>query len=214
MKIKAVLYDMDGTLIDSEKLQKLAWTERAALRGVTIGKEFYRGAMGRNIRRVKELLTELYPNIGDTDTLYEEKEALYRGWMDERGIPVMPGAHRVLGELGVRGVKQCVCTSTSRHSAVPTLQKAGLYHKFDDIVCGDDITQSKPNPEIFLRGAEKLGVDISECAVIEDAPAGIMAGLASGAKVFIVPGLLPVEEELTSRCTCVQSLYELLDLLD
>jgi len=76
MKIKAVLYDMDGTLIDSEKLQKLAWTERAALRGVTIGQEFYLGAMGRNIRRVKELLTELYPDIGDTDTLYEEKEAL------------------------------------------------------------------------------------------------------------------------------------------
>ena len=70
MKIKAVLYDMDGTLIDSEKLQKLAWTERAALRGVTIGQEFYLGAMGRNIRRVKELLTELYPDIGDVDTLY------------------------------------------------------------------------------------------------------------------------------------------------
>lgn len=214
MKIKAVLYDMDGTLIDSEKLQKLAWAERAALRGVTIGPEFYKGAMGRNIRRVKELLTELYPNIGDVDTLYEEKEALYRGWMEERGIPVMPGAHRLLGTLGLRGVKQCVCTSTSRHSAVPTLQKAGLLPKVDAVVCGDDITQSKPDPQIFLRGAEKLGVDIHECAVIEDAPAGIMAGLASGAKVFAVPGLLPLEEELANRCTCIKSLYELIDLLD
>ena len=214
MKIKAVLYDMDGTLIDSEKLQKLAWTERAALRGVTIGPEFYKGAMGRNIRRVKELLTELYPNIGNTDTLYEEKEALYRGWMEERGIPVMPGAHKLLGELGVRGVKQCVCTSTSRHSAVPTLQRAGLYPKVDAVVCGDDITQSKPDPQIFLLGAQKLNVDIRECAVIEDAPAGIMAGLASGAKVFVVPGLLPLEEELAAKCTCISSLYELLDLLD
>ena len=214
MKIKAVLYDMDGTLIDSEKLQKLAWTERAALRGVTIGQEFYLGAMGRNIRRVKELLTELYPNIGDVDTLYEEKEALYRGWMDERGIPVMPGAHRLLGTLRMHGIKQCVCTSTSRHSAVPTLNKAGLYHKVDCVVCGDDITQSKPDPQIFLRGAEKLGVDIAECAIIEDATAGIMAGLAAGAKVFIVPGLLPIDEELKKQCTCIDSLYELLDLLD
>ena len=128
MKIQAVLYDMDGTLLDTEKLHKMAWTQCAAQRGVVIGPEFYQGAMGRNLQRVFALLRELYPNIGDTQTLYEEKEAVCRAWMDEHGVPVLPGAHEALGALGARGVRQCVCTSTSRDSAERTLAAAGGQH--------------------------------------------------------------------------------------
>ena len=173
MKIQAVLYDMDGTLLDTEKLHKMAWTQCAAQRGVVIGPEFYQGAMGRNLQRVFALLRELYPNIGDTQALYEEKEAVCRAWMDEHGVPVLPGAHEALGALGARGVRQCVCTSTSRDSAERTLAAAGLLPKIDALVCGDDIERSKPDPQIFLRGAQKLGVPIERCAVVEDAPAGI-----------------------------------------
>lgn len=211
MKIQAVLYDMDGTLLDTEKLHKMAWTQCAAQRGVVIGPEFYQGAMGRNLQRVFALLRELYPNIGDTQALYEEKEALCRAWMDEHGVPVLPGAHEALGALGARGVRQCVCTSTSRDSAERTLAAAGLLSKIDALVCGDDIERSKPDPQIFLRGAQKLGVPIERCAVVEDAPAGIAAGLASGARVFCVPGLLEIPAEDLARCTRIGSLWDLAD---
>lgn len=131
--------------------------------------------------------------------------------MDEHGVPVLPGAHEALGALGARGVRQCVCTSTSRDSAERTLAAAGLLPKIDALVCGDDIERSKPDPQIFLRGAQKLGVPIERCAVVEDAPAGIAAGLASGARVFCVPGLLEIPAEDLARCTRIGSLWELAD---
>lgn len=214
MKIQAVLYDMDGTLLDTEKLHKKAWTACAARRGVTIGPEFYQGAMGRNLQRVFALLKELYPNIGDVQSLYEEKEALCRRWMEERGVPVLPGVYHTLGLLASRGVKQCVCTSTSRDSATVTLTAAGILPKLNALMCGDDIEKSKPDPQIFLRGAQKLSTPIECCAVVEDAPAGVEAGLRAGAKVFIVPGLLEIPEDLRSRCTQIASLWDLPALLE
>lgn len=213
MRIKAVLYDMDGTLLDTEKLHKRAWTVCAAKRGVSIGPEFYQGAMGRNLKRVLALLKELYPNIGDTEGLYGEKEALCRQWMEDSGVPVLPGVYRALGELRARGVKQCVCTSTSRQSAVKTLRAAGILPKLDALMCGDDIERSKPDPQIFLRGAHKLDVPIEACAVVEDAQAGVEAGLRAGARVFVVPGMLEIPEELAARCTRIRSLWELPALL-
>lgn len=209
MKIKAVLYDMDGTLLDTEKLHKRAWTVTAAKRGVTMGPEFYQGAMGRNLTRVFALIEELYPNIGDIRSLYEEKEALCRKWMEEGGVPVLPGVYHTLGLLKALGVKQCVCTSTSRDSAEKTLTSAGILPKLNALMCGDDLEKSKPDPQIFLRGAQKLNTPIEECAVVEDAPAGVEAGLRSGARVFIVPGMLEMPQEFEARCTRINSLWEL-----
>ena len=128
-------------------------------------------------------------------------------------MPVLPGAHETIGHLASRGLRQCVCTSTSRDSAARTLAAAGLLPKLDALVCGDDIERSKPDPQIFLRGAEKLGLPIGACAVVEDAPAGVEAGLASGARVFVVPGLLEIPQELLSRCTVLSSLWDLPSLL-
>lgn len=213
MKIQAVLYDMDGTLLDTETLHHLAWEHSAGLRGVTIGPEFYDRATGRNLACVFELLEELYPALGDPKAVHADMEQYCRDWMEEHGVPVLPGVFHTFGTLSVRGVRQCVCTSTSRASASRTLARAGLLQQLDALMCGDDITLSKPDPQIFLKGAEKLGVPIERCAVVEDSPMGIEAGLRSGAQVFIVPGLLPIDPDVEKRCTRVRSLWELPDLL-
>ena len=129
-------------------------------------------------------------------------------------MPVLPGVHHALGLLSVRGVKQCVCTSTSRDSASLTLTRAGILPKLDALVCGDDIVRSKPDPQIFLRGAEMLGVPIDRCAVVEDSPLGAEAGIRSGAKVFLVPGLVRMPEELEKRCVRIESLWQLPEMLE
>ena len=137
-----------------------------------------------------------------------------RAWMEEHGVPVLPGVYHALGQLSARGIKQCVCTSTSRDSASLTLTRAGILPRLDALVCGDDIVRSKPDPQIFLHGAQKLGVPIARCAVVEDSPLGAEAGLRSGAKVFLVPGLVKMPEELEKRCIRIDSLWQLPEMLE
>ena len=93
-------------------------------------------------------------------------------------------------------------------------QRFHLMPKLDALVCGDDIVRSKPDPQIFLCGAQKLGVPIERCAVVEDSPLGAEAGLRAGAKVFLVPGLVRMPEELEMRCVRIGSLWQLPDLIE
>jgi len=215
VKIQGMLYDMDGTLLDTERVQHEAWRQAGKEYGVTIRQEFFDRVQGTNNENVKKNLTLLYPELNGKELeIYARKDALTRQYMVEHGVPVLPGVYRMMGLLKGRGIKQCVCTSTSRDSATLTLTSAGIMQRLDGLMCGNDITQSKPDPQIFLLGAKKLGIPIEKCAVVEDAPFGIEAGLRSGAKVFIVPGLVKLPEELVKQCTMLSSLWELPDLLD
>ena len=211
MKIQAVLYDMDGTLLDTEKLHKMAWTQCAAQRGSSSAPSFTRARWAATSSAFSPCCASSIRTSATRRPSTRRRRRSARAWMDEHGVPVLPGAHEALGALGARGVRQCVCTSTSRDSAERTLAAAGLLPKIDALVCGDDIERSKPDPQIFLRGAQKLGVPIERCAVVEDAPAGIAAGLASGARVFCVPGLLEIPAADLARCTRIGSLWELAD---
>lgn len=209
MSIGAILYDMDGTLLDTERLHRVAWVERGRAHGAQIGEEFFSRVTGRNLAAVMDELAKMYPEIDDVEAVYAEKEKWCRAWMDEHGVPVLPGVHYALGQFSSRGLRQCVCTSTSRDSAELTLARAGILQKLDALVCGDDVVRSKPDPQIFLCGAQKLGMPIERCAVVEDSPLGAEAGLRAGARVLLVPGLVRMPEELERRCTRVDSLWQL-----
>lgn len=211
-EICGMLYDMDGTLLDTERLHNKSWRKAFAMQGITVGEEFFNRVIGTNAEHVRRQCREMYGVDGAM--MLDLEMRLTWEYMEQNGVPVLPGVREALDTLKKRGVRQCVCTSTDRSSAIKWLEKAGIYEYFDAAVCGDDITQSKPAPDIFLRGAEKLGVPIEKCAVVEDSRNGLLAGIASGATVLRVEGIVPIAPEIEAKTRFLSSFYELADLLE
>lgn len=210
-KIKAVLFDMDGTLLDTERLHDRSWKIALAEEGKPFSKEFQERTMGTNAGNVKRVCEELFGLDGD-EMIKREAELTWT-YLVQNGVPVMPGVREALEELKKMGIKRCVCTSTNREDALKWLQMAEIIDLFDEIVCGDDLHNSKPDPEIFLLGASKLCVAPSDCLVIEDSKNGLLAGLAAGAHVMRVPGTREIEPEICEKTILLESFCGLIQLM-
>ena len=211
--IKAVLYDMDGTLLDTERLHAESWRKGFAMQGVEVTKAFYERVMGTNAGNVKRVCEEMYGLDGQM--MMDLENELTWQHMEKHGVPVLPGVRETLKALREKGIRQCVCTSTNRPEAIKWLKLADLYDSFDAVVCGSDISNSKPAPDIFLCGAEKLETPIENCAVIEDSRNGLLAGLNSkAAAVLRVEGVLPIPEEIQAKTRFLSSFFELPGLLE
>ena len=143
--------------------------------------------------------------------LAERKEELYRMLVAAEGVTVLPGARELLEALREGGVPRAVGSSTPRENLEALFAATGLDAFFDAVVCGSDVSQGKPDPEVFLMGAQKLNLPASRCVVIEDAFAGIEAARRAGMKVVGVATTHPLEElEELARCDlAIESLLSL-----
>jgi HAD superfamily hydrolase (TIGR01509 family) len=188
----AVLFDMDGTLVDSEKIWDVTLDELAARLGGVLTAETRRAMVGSNLARSLSLLhADLGIEGGDLDGDGR--------WLLERtkdhfalGLPWQPGARELLDAVHAAGIPTALVTSTHRDLVDVALRSIGA-HYFDVAVCGDEVTRNKPHPEAYLRAAELLGVAAGECVAIEDSPTGIAAAEAAGCAVLAVPSEVPVE---------------------
>jgi len=173
----AALWDMDGTLIDSEDYHWRAWRETMARNGVPITHEHFVSTFGqRNDAILPHWLgadapVDLIVRIGD------EKEALYRELLRE-GIEPLPGAAEWIARLHAEGWRQAIASSAPRRNVEAIL--ASLKISFDTIVAAEDVRHGKPDPEVFLTAASRLGMPVAECVVVEDAPQGIEAARRGG----------------------------------
>jgi HAD superfamily hydrolase (TIGR01509 family) len=187
----AVLFDMDGTLVDSEKIWDVTLDELAARLGGELSGATRRAMVGSNLARSLEMLhTDLGIVAGDL--------AGDSRWLLERtkdyfalGLPWQPGARELLDAVHAAGIPTALVTSTHRDLVDVALRSIGA-HYFDVAVCGDEVARNKPHPEAYLRAAELLGVDAGECVAIEDSPTGIAAAEAAGCAVLAVPSEVPV----------------------
>ena len=190
----AALWDMDGTLIDSEEYHWRAWRDTMARAGVPITHAHFLATFGqRNDAILPHWLgadapAELMRRIGD------EKEALYRELVRSGGIAPLAGAAEWVGRLHAAGWRQAIASSAPRLNVETIL--ASLHLEFDAIVTAEDVRHGKPDPEVFLTAAARLGMPPDECVVVEDAAAGIEAARRGGMRSIGVSRKGPLAADL------------------
>lgn len=177
---RAVLWDLDGTLVDSGELHWRAWVETMAAEGIAITREQFLASFGRrNDSFVPEWLGE-----GATpervERVGEEKEARYRRLVREHGLAPLPGAARWLARLQEEGWAQAVASSAPRCNVEIMLEALDFRGCFQALVAAEDVQKGKPHPEVFLTAAARLEVEPFRCVVVEDAAAGVEAARRAG----------------------------------
>lgn len=212
--VQAVIFDMDGTLIDSERIGWEAWYRVNDRLGTDIDDELIARFIGRTRADVTAFLVERLGSreLGErafnvhTEVLHE---------LEATELVAKPGAREALRALRERGVYCGVATSSHRPVAERNLAYVGLIDFFQHITCGEETANGKPAPDIYLLAAERAGARPEECAVVEDSPNGVRSGHAAGMRVALVPDLVQPDEEIRSKSTWVlESLNELVAALD
>lgn len=195
----AVLFDMDGLLLDSERVALAIMAECMAELGLVWDESVGLRMIGRNVVDSNRVLREHYGDDARLERLPAAFRARYDRHIAEQAIPLKPGALRLLELLVRHGIPRAVATSTQRERAARKLARNGLLAHFDALVGGDEVACGKPAPDIYLAAARALGAAPAGCLVLEDSNTGARAGLAAGMRVVIVPDLLAPEPALLAQ---------------
>jgi HAD superfamily hydrolase (TIGR01509 family) len=177
---RAVLWDVDGTLIDSAEYHWLTWRETLAGEGYDLTRAQFDASFGR---RNDEILRGYFGedlSAAEIARVGEAKEVRYRELVVTRGIEPLPGARRWLEKLKAEGWRQALASSAPRLNLVAILKALGLENFFDAVASAEDVSRGKPDPQIFLAAAAKVQVPAERCVVVEDAPAGVEAARRAG----------------------------------
>jgi beta-phosphoglucomutase family hydrolase len=183
-KYNAVIFDMDGVIVDNQKYHHDAWMQFCMKYGITVG-----GDISRYFGRTNtDILGSLFPENLNNQQLYEfsgEKEKLYQE-LYQGNIEAAEGLELLLGKLQEKGIKMAIATSAPEGNVDFVLGNTNLHMFFDVVINSNMIKKGKPDPEIYLKAAEELGEDPSNCIVVEDSVAGVQSGKAAGMCVVAI----------------------------
>lgn len=197
--IKAVLFDLDGTLIDDESFTLSSKTIEGKKIGYDIDEATAKKSLGMSYENSKNYFRALYGADFPFDFFRQKRFEYIVEDMRKNGIRWKDGAEAIVGFCRENGIRTAICTSSSRKYLDAYASFTDLFSKIDRIVSGEDVKKGKPDPEIFLRAIEGFGIRSDEALVIEDSHNGVEAGLRSGADVIMVPDLLEPDPEFVSN---------------
>lgn len=198
-RVRAVIFDMDGLLLDSERIAYAIGRESSLHLGLPWDHEVAMRMIGTNSRDGYQLLQNAFGPDFPVEAHQAEFGRRYEQAIMEGRFPLKPGVHELLDLLAQRGLPCAVATSTRRSRALPKLQHVGILERLHGVVGGDEVTHGKPAPDIYLAAAALVDVPIEDCLVLEDSNTGVRGGLASGAQVVMVPDLLTPAEDIVAR---------------
>ena len=201
--IKGAVFDMDGLMIDTEKLYLLYWKKAAADFGYDMKDEHVYAirslARKYSIPMLKSFFGEDFP----TEEVRARRNELINAHIEKNGINLKKGLFELLNWLKDHGVKLAVATATPRERATLYLRKINALDLFDTVVCGDMIANGKPDPDIYLTAARELDLPPEQCAAFEDSPNGIKAAHAAGCHAIMIPDMTPPDDEITPLLSAV-----------
>lgn len=213
--IEALVFDMDGLLFDSERIVKRSWEEAGSWLGIKhMGDHIYH-TLGRNLAGRNEYFRQVIGADFPCEEFAKRTRVCFYEIVSKEGLPMKPGVRELLEYGRDHGYKMAVATSSRREYAMKNLKEAGIYEFFDGTIFGDMVQRAKPDPEIYLRACECIGICPEQSIALEDAPAGIRAAHAAGMLPVMVPDLVEptaeIEALLYKKC---ESLYEVITLLE
>lgn len=203
IKGKAVIFDMDGVIFDSERMVLVCWEQLAEKYHLSRMREAYIPCIGVNDVRMKEIMEEFYGKDFPYAAFRKEASELFHEMVGREGLPVKKGTRELLEYLTEQKIPVGLASSTRLALVTEELQAAGLYDYFQAVTGGDQLKRSKPEPDIYLMACGKLGVRPEETYAVEDSYNGIRAAHSAGMMPLMVPDLLPPTEEMQEKSVAV-----------
>lgn len=212
MEFQAAIFDMDGLLLDTERVCMRVFQEACAACELPFYQEVYLSVIGCNAKTINGILSQAYGD--DLPRLHHEWRQQYNAVVMHEAIPHKEGVLALLDWLKARSIPLAVATSTQKEVAQVKLQLAGLDTYFDIVTTGCEVAQGKPHPEIYLLAAQRLGVKPEHCLAFEDSNNGIKAAVAAQMRAFQIPDLVkPSAEVIALGHPICRSLNEVIELL-
>jgi HAD superfamily hydrolase (TIGR01509 family) len=190
-KYAAVIFDMDGLMLDSERVYREVFNRAAADCAIEFPDWLHEKLLGRNTADTNALLRELWKDDGLLGRFMERAAHHYEVCFTETPPPIKRGLLELLDLIESRRVPKVVATSTRRSRAIPKLERARLLHRFQSVSTGDQVERGKPAPDLFLLAAGTIPTDPARCVVLEDSEAGVRGAHAAGMDVLMVPDMKP-----------------------
>ena len=215
LRMKAVVFDMDGLMFDTEQVAILAWDYAGEKMG--LGKTGYMvfKTLGVNRTLSKQIWTEEFGDKYNDEDLWKYTKEFMNDFYSKNKVPVKKGLYVLLDYLKKNGYKLAVASSTNQQGVERNLKDAGVFEYFDAVICGDMVTNSKPEPEIYLKACGAMGVEPAEALALEDSRNGLLSAYRAGMKVIMVPDLWEADEEvkafLWNICKDLEEVKEFLE---
>lgn len=194
--IKGVLSDMDGVILDSEKLYVRFWCEAGQACGFPMEREHALGIRSMARPYAIEKLQGWFGESFDYDAVRNKRIELMNAYVDVHGIEPKPRAEYLLSYLNEKGIKVALATATAKPLAEKYLERVGLLKYFDAVASAKQVEHGKPAPDIYIYAASLLGLKPEECIALEDSPNGIRSAHAAGCKTVMVPDLDGAAEDI------------------
>ncbi|MDD3369835.1 MAG: HAD family phosphatase [Lachnospiraceae bacterium] len=197
--MKTIIFDMDGVIFDSEQLVLKNWMSLADKYHLKNVEEVYRKCIGTTREATRAIFIE---NVGQDfpyDEFREDTAELFHTYRKNFGMPMKPGVYEILDCLRGNSYKVGLATSTRQEVVMDELEQANILQYFDQVVCGDMLKRSKPEPDIYLMACEKMNVKPAEAYAIEDSYNGIRASFSAGMKPIMIPDMIEPDQEMREK---------------
>ena len=213
--IKAFIFDLDGTLIDTEKIYRIVWPKAVAALGHEFTDDMFLSLRSLGRPYAPARFKEWFGDDFDYDEARRIRKSFFDAYIAEYGIQLKPGALEILDYLHNHNIVTAIATATDITRATEYLKLTGLDGKFDKIISATMVDEGKPSPKVYAYACTQLDLNPNQCVAVEDAPNGIRSAYGAGLNVIMVPDLSKPDVELSSMLTyCADSLFDIINLME